>query len=79
MFKLKNISLNYQLIKTNKRNNRDFRCCKNQCGENVQVGNTIMGPSEGPSVTWFLMTSIREDNRGTVEKNKEAGDGEILE
>lgn len=75
MFKLKNISLNYQLIKTKKRNNRDFRCWKNRCDENVQVVNTIMGPSEGPSV----MTSIREDNRGAVEKNKGTGDGEILE
>lgn len=48
---------------------------KNQCDEIVQVGKAIMGPREGPSVTCFMMmTSIREDNRGTVEKNKEVDD-----
>lgn len=38
-----------------------------QCDENVQVGKAITGPRERPSVTCFMMmTSIREDNRGTV-------------
>lgn len=44
--------------------------------ENVQVGKAIMGSREGPSVTCFVTTtSMREDNRGTVEENKEVDDG----
>lgn len=44
--------------------------------ENVRVGKAIMGCGEGPSVTCFvMMTSMREDNRGTVEENKEVDDG----
>lgn len=50
---------------------------ENQRGSNVHVGGkAIIGPGEGPSVTCFRrMARIREDNRGTVEKNKEVEDG----